>query len=107
MSTSHPPERDETADVCTDSRGNVEPDPALRDYENVPLNEDVAAYMAREVLPHVPDAWVNESKTKVGYEIGLNRYFYTYTAPRPLAAIEGELKRIEQEIADMLTEVTQ
>ena len=99
-------ERDETADVCTDSKGNVEPDPALRDYENVPLKEEVAAYMAREVLPHVPDAWVDESKTKVGYEIGLNRYFYTYTAPRPLAEIEGELKQIEQEIADMLAEVT-
>ena len=100
-------ERDETADVCTDSKGNVEPDPSLRDYENVPLKEDVAAYMAREVLPHVPDAWVDESKTKVGYEIGLNRYFYTYTAPRPLAEIEGELKQIEQEIADMLAEVTE
>jgi len=100
-------ERDETADVCTDAKGNVEPDPALRDYENVPLKEDVAAYMAREVLPHVPDAWVDESKTKVGYEIGLNRYFYTYTAPRPLAEIEGELKQIEGEIADMLAEVTE
>jgi type I restriction enzyme M protein len=100
-------ERDETADICTDSKGNVEPDPALRDYENVPLKEDVAAYMAREVLPHVPDAWVDESKTKVGYEIGLNRYFYKYVPPRPLAEIEDELKRIEQEIADMLAEVTQ
>jgi len=100
-------ERDESADVCLDAKGNVEPDPGLRDYENVPLKEDVAAYLAREVLPHVPDAWVDESKTKVGYEIGLNRYFYTYTAPRPLAEIEGELKQIEQEIADMLAEVTQ
>ena len=99
-------ERNESADVCIDAKGNVEPDPGLRDYENVPLKEDVAAYMAREVLPHVPDAWVDESKTKVGYEIGLNRYFYTYTAPRPLAEIEGELKQIEQEIADMLAEVT-
>jgi len=99
-------ERDETADVCKDSKGNVEPDPTLRDYENVSLKEDVTAYMKREVLPHVPDAWVDESKTKVGYEIGLNRYFYTYTPPRPLAEIEGELKQIEQEIADMLAEVT-
>jgi len=100
-------ERDETADVCKDAKGNVEPDPALRDYENVPLNEDVGTYMKHEVLPHVPDAWVDESKTKVGYEIGLNRYFYTYTAPRPLAEIEGELKQIEQEIAEMLVEVTE
>ena len=100
-------ERDESADACTDAKGNVEPDSTLRDYENVPLKEDVAAYVKREVLPHVPDAWVDDSKTKVGYEIGLNRYFYTYTAPRPLAEIEGELKQIEREIADMLAEVTE
>jgi type I restriction enzyme M protein len=100
-------ERDETADVCKDAKGNIEPDPTLRDYENVPLKEDVDAYMGREVLPHVPDAWVDESKTKVGYEIGFNRYFYQYTAPRPLAEIESELKQIEQEIADMLKEVTE
>ena len=99
-------ERDETADVCKDAKGNIEPDPTFRDYENVPLKEDVVAYMKREVLPHVPDAWVDDSKTKVGYEIGFNRYFYTYTAPRPLAEIEGELKQIEREIADMLAEVT-
>jgi type I restriction enzyme M protein len=100
-------ERDEAADVCTDTDGNVEPDPTLRDYENVPLKEEIAAYMAREVLPYVPDAWVDESKTKVGYEIGFNRYFYSYTAPRPLAEIEGELKQIEREIADMLAVVTE
>jgi type I restriction enzyme M protein len=100
-------ERDETADVCTDPKGNVEPDPSLRDYENVPLKADVDAYMKREVLPHVPDAWVDDSKTKVGYEIALNRYFYTYTAPRPLAEIESDLKQIEREIAGMLAEVTE
>jgi type I restriction enzyme M protein len=100
-------ERDETADVCKDAKGNAEPDPTLRDYENVPLKEDVGAYMKREVLPHVPDAWVDDSKTKVGYEIGFNRYFYKYTAPRPLAEIEGELKQIERAIADMLAEVTE
>ena len=100
-------ERDETADVCKDAKGNIEPDTALRDYENVPLKEDVAAYMQREVLPYIPDAWVDESRTKVGYEIGINRYFYTYTAPRSLTEIESELKQIEQEIADMLEEVTE
>ncbi len=99
-------ERDETADVCTDTRGNPEPDPDLRDYENVPLKEDVAEYMKREVLPHVPDAWVDESKTKIGYEINFNRYFYQYTPPRPLEEIEADLKQIEKEIADMLAEVT-
>ncbi|HXG60426.1 MAG TPA: class I SAM-dependent DNA methyltransferase [Planctomycetota bacterium] len=99
-------ERDETADVCTDAEGHPEPDPELRDYENVPLKEDIGAYMAREVLPHVPDAWVDESKTKVGYEINMNRYFYKYVPPRPLAEIEADLKRIEKEIADQLSEVT-
>ena len=69
-------ERDETAEICTDAKGNPEPDPELRDYENVPLKEDVDEYMKREVLPHVPDAWIDESKTKVGYEINSNRYFY-------------------------------
>ena len=100
-------ERDETADVCTDSKGNPEPDPELRDYENVPLKEDVDEYMKREVLPHVPDAWVDESKTKIGYEINFNRYFYKYTPPRQLNEIETDLKQIEKETADMLTEVTE
>lgn len=98
-------ERDETADVCKDAKGNPEPDAELRDYENVPLKEDVAAYMRREVIPHVPDAWVDESKTRVGYEISFNRYFYKYAPPRPIKEIEGELKKIEREIAGMLEEV--
>jgi len=98
-------ERDETADVCTDAKGNPEPDPELRDYENVPLKEDISEYMARAVLPHVPDARVDESKTKIGYEINFNRYFYKYTPPRPLAEIEADLKQIENEIARMLEEV--
>ena len=100
-------ERDETADICTDAKGNPEPDPELRDYENVPLKEDIDEYMEREVLPHVPDAWVDETKTKIGYEINFNRYFYKYTPPRPLEEIEADLKQIEKEIADMLAEVTE
>lgn len=100
-------ERDETADICTDAKGNPEPDPELRDYENVPLKEDVDEYMKREVLPHVPDAWIDHSKTKIGYEINFNRYFYKYTPPRPLDEIEADLKKIEKEIADMLGEVTE
>lgn len=99
-------ERDETADVCIDAKGNSEPDPELRDYENVPLKEDVGEYMKREVLPHVPDAWVDESKTKIGYEINLNRYFYRYNPPRPLEEIETDLRQIETEIASMLKEMT-
>ncbi len=204
-------ERDETADICTDlpapglrqagAKGNPDPDPELRDYENVPLKEDVDEYMKREVLPHVPDlpaampcsgehciyvlkcadgsfykgqtndfpkrlvehkrgevswtsknlpikpihwesfksreeavrrekylksgkgrewlkkqydekklksferqtgAWIDHSKTKIGYEINFNRYFYKYTPPRPLDEIEADLKKIEKDIADML-----
>ncbi|HUU30091.1 MAG TPA: class I SAM-dependent DNA methyltransferase [archaeon] len=98
-------ERDETADTCLDSKGNPEPDPELRDYENVPLKENIDEYMAREVLPHVPDAWVDESKTKVGYKVNFNRYFYKYTPPRPLEEIEADLRATEKEIADLLTEM--
>lgn len=99
-------ERDETANVCLDSKCNSEPDPDLRDYENVPLKEDINEYMAREVLPHVPDAWVDESKTKIGYEINFNRYFYKYIPPRPLEEIESDLRQIEDEIAVMLKGVS-
>ncbi|OPY42948.1 MAG: N-6 DNA Methylase [Methanoregulaceae archaeon PtaU1.Bin066] len=98
-------EQDETAGICLDSKGKPEPDSSLRDYENVPLKEDIGSYMAREVLPHVPDAWVDESKTKVGYEINFNRYFYTYTPPRPLDEIEADLKVLEEEIASLLKEM--
>jgi type I restriction enzyme M protein len=99
-------ERDEGAEVCRDSKGHSEADPELRDYENVPLKEDIAAYMAREVLPHVPGAWVDRAKTKTGYEINFNRYFYKYTPPRSLEEIERDLKAIEDEIAGMLAGVT-
>lgn len=97
-------ERDETAKVCM-KKGSPEPDTDLRDYENVPLKEDIGEYMAREVLPHVPDAWVDESKTKVGYEIPFTRHFYVYEPPRPLEVIEKEIRGLEQEIQGMLAEV--
>ncbi|MBI2059372.1 MAG: SAM-dependent DNA methyltransferase [Nitrospirae bacterium] len=100
-------ERDESAEICQDFKGNPEPDPELRDYENVPLKEDVTEYMKREVLPHVADCWVDESKTKIGYEINFNRYFYKYAPPRPLAEIEADLKKIEGEIAAMLGETSE
>ncbi len=100
-------ERDETADICTDRKGNPEPDRELRDHENVPLKEDINEYMKREVLPHVSDAWVDESKTKVGYEINFNRYFYKYVQPRPLKLIENDMKNIESEIAQMLKEMAE
>ena len=99
-------ERDETAEICRDRSGNPEPDPELRDTENVPLKESIEAYFKREVLSHVPDAWIDESKTKVGYEIPLNRHFYRYEPPRPLESIEADIKTLEGEIVAMLKEVT-
>ncbi|MBI2516993.1 MAG: SAM-dependent DNA methyltransferase [Opitutae bacterium] len=99
-------ERDETAEICRDKDGDPEPDPELRDTESVPLKEDIHAYFKREVLPHVPDAWIDESKTKIGYEIPLNRHFYRYEPPRPLDVIEQDIKRLETEILDLLKEVT-
>jgi type I restriction enzyme M protein len=98
-------ERDETADVCVDAKGRPEPDAELRDNENVPLKEDIHAYFKREVKPHVPDAWIDETKTKVGYEIPFTRHFYKYKALRPLAEIEGEIRALEGEIQGMLGEV--
>lgn len=98
-------EHDETADICTDKDGNPEPDTDLRDYENVPLKDDIHEYIKREVLPHVPDAWVDESKTRIGYEIPVTRHFYEYVPPRLLEEIEQEIKDLEEEIRWMLDEV--
>lgn len=95
-------ERDDSAEICRDARGKPEPDAELRDTENVPLKEKISEYFEREVLPHVPDAWIDESKTKVGYEIPLNRLFYQYTPPRPLDVIEDEIKTLEKEIFAIL-----
>jgi type I restriction enzyme M protein len=99
-------ERDETAEICKDKNGNSEPDADLRDTETVPLKESIEEYFKREVLPHVPDAWIDHSKTKVGYEIPLNRHFYRYEPPRELAEIEADIKVLEGEILDLLREVT-
>ena len=106
-------ERDETADICRDDHGRPEPDAELRDHELVPLSEDWRDYVAREVTPFVPDAWVDESYRderdreigRVGYGINFNRYFYKYVPPRPLADIDGELKTLEAEIAHLLREM--
>lgn len=95
-------ERDEVADVVTNSAGNSIPDPELRDNENVPLDEKIETYMKREVLPYIPDAWVDSEKTKVGYEISFNRYFYVYQPPRSVEEIQADLTKIEDEIAALL-----
>ena len=99
-------ERDPDAEICRDRRGNPEPDRELRDTERVPLQEDVDEYFAREVLPHIPDAWLDKTKTKIGYEIPLNRHFYVYEPPRPLEEIRSELQVLEREVAVLLAEVT-
>ena len=115
-------ERDESAEVCLDAQGNPEPDPDLRDTERVPLPEgedpvdesripaSVQEFFAREVTPHVPDAWIDVSKCDpkdgkvglVGYEINFNRYFYQHVSPRPLAEIQADIKATEREIMEML-----
>ncbi|KTD65378.1 type I restriction-modification system subunit M [Legionella spiritensis] len=120
-------ERDDTAEVCCNSKGIPEADSELRDTELVPLPKDInlplpmsydakadnqqlvalvrdhcEQYLKQEVIPHVPDAWIDHSKTKVGYEIPLNRHFYVYQPPRPLEEIESDIKQLEQEILQML-----
>lgn len=120
-------ERDPKAEICRDSKGRPEPDSELRDTENIPLPQGTAlplpmqfgpdkpneklveaftpvidAYIAAEVLPHVPDAWVDYEKTKVGYEIPINRHFYVYKPPRPLDEIERDITGLEGEIAGLL-----
>jgi type I restriction enzyme M protein len=99
-------ERDENAPSVSGKDGKPVPDADLRDYENVPLTEDIQVYFKREVLPHVPDAWIDESKTKVGYEIPLTRHFYQYQPLRPLEEIDAEIQALEQEISQMLARVT-
>lgn len=98
-------EKDETADVCMKNKKDIEPDTDLRDTESVPLKEDIEEYFAREVLPHVPDAWIDHSKTKVGYEIPFTRQFYKYTALRSSAEIMDEIRALEVEIAEQLKKV--
>lgn len=105
------PERDNKGKVVLGTKGKGKgkpvPDANLRDTENVPLSEDVQAYFKREVLPHAPDAWVDEEKTKVGYEIPFNRHFYVFKPPRPLAEIDAELKRATDRILTMIGGLSQ
>lgn len=91
------PLRDESGKPIL-KKGKVQADPKLRDTENIPLSEDVAEYMKREVLPYAPDAWIDESKTKIGYEIPFTRYFYEYTPPVPSEEIKREILQIESEL---------
>jgi type I restriction enzyme M protein len=86
-------------------KGKPIPNPELRDIENVPLAEDVQVYLEREVLPHVPDAWVDHEKTKVGYDIPFNRHFYVFKAPRPLQKLDEELRMVTERIQTMIREL--
>jgi type I restriction enzyme M protein len=88
-------------------KGKPQPDASLRDTENVPLAEDIATYFQREVLPHAPDAWIDEEKSKVGYEIPFNRHFYVFEPPRSLHAIDQELKAVAGRIMKMLEELAE
>jgi type I restriction enzyme M protein len=97
---------DPNGEVQKSKDGSPLPDPDLRDFENVPLEEDIDAYFTREVKPHVPDAWIDHEKTKVGYEIPFTRHFYIYSPPRPLAEIDAELRELEFQIQKLLGEVT-
>jgi type I restriction enzyme M protein len=98
-------ERNENAEVCTDGKGKIEADSDLRDSENVPLSEDVDSFFEREVLPYAPDAWIDASKEKVGYEIPFTRHFYKYVPPRPLEEIDAELNVLVAEIQTLLSEI--
>ena len=100
------PLRDEKGKIVLGAKGKQkgkpQPDSALRDTENVPLAEDVVAYFQREVLPHAPDAWIDEEKSKVGYEIPFNRHFYVFEPPRPLAEIDADLFKVTERIKAMI-----
>ncbi|WP_025841002.1 type I restriction-modification system subunit M [Asaia platycodi] len=88
-------------------KGKKQPDSTLRDTENVPLSEDIGAYFAREVLPHAPDAWIDETKSKIGYEIPFNRHFYVFEPPRDLHEIDADLKAVSARIMAMLGELAE
>ena len=106
-------ERNDTAEICRDKEGRPEPDPELRDTENVPLREDIETFFEREVKPHVSDAWIDTTRRDpqdgnvglVGYEINFNRYFYEYRPPRPLEEIEADIQQVEKDIVAMLQEM--
>ncbi|MGN4241022.1 type I restriction-modification system subunit M [Staphylococcus equorum] len=98
-------ERDETAEPCMKNKNNMEVDPGLRDTEIIPLSKNIEEYVEREVLPHVPDVWIDEDKTRIGYEVPFTRYFYQYTKLRPSSEIKEEIKTLEDSIVEKLKKV--
>ena len=95
------PQVDEDGNTVTDRKGNLKADSSLRDYENIPLKEDIEEYFDQEVLPHVPDAWIEHSKTKIGYEVNFTRYFYEYTPLRPTSEIRDDILKLKEKIAGL------
>lgn len=91
--------------VVKDKQGNPKPDTALRDYEKIPLKQDIDEYFAKEVLPHVPDAWMDREKDKIGYEINFTKYFYQYKPLRPLEEIKKDILALENETEGLLKEI--
>jgi type I restriction enzyme M protein len=96
-------QRAETAQICRDADGTIEPDPELRDLENVPLKQDIHVYFQRHVKPYVPDAWIDETKTKIGYEIPFNLYFYKHEEPRAIEDIQSDIERAQRDILKLLS----
>jgi len=105
------PTRDDAGEIVLETRGKrkgqPKPNSKLRDTEEVPLGEDVDKYFEREVLPHVPDAWIDHEKTKIGYEIPFNRHFYVFKPPRELDEIDAELKGVTDRIVEMIGDLSQ
>lgn len=99
------PERDAKGNITTDKNGKPKADSSLRDTESIPLKEDIKAYIQKEVLPHVPDAWVDETKTKIGYEINFTKYFYQYKPLRSLDEIRKDILALEKETIGLINEV--
>ena len=99
------PKRNEKGNIERDRKGNAVPDADLRDFENVPLKEDVEEYFNREVLPHLPDAWIDHGKTKVGYEINFTKYFYQYKPLRSLEEIRKDILALEAETEEMVKKI--
>ena len=99
------PKRNEKGEIVKDKKGNPVPDADLRDFENVPLKENIEEYFKREVLPHLADAWIDYAKTKVGYEINFTRYFYKYKPLRSLEEIRRDIIALEEETVGMINKV--
>ena len=100
-----PPLGEPEGAIELDKKGNPLPDADLRDFENVPLKENVEEYFKREVLPHLPESWIDHSKTKIGYEINFTKYFYQYKPLRSLHDIRKDILALEEETLDMIKEV--